>query len=83
MIKKWVVKLSWWRGTLPKPRKNMVVKNRLLRARTIEELAKKVAKSRYRTFSLEKWGDQPTPAGYQEMLEARVKVLNEKKRSTA
>jgi hypothetical protein len=84
MIHKWCAKISWWAGSLAKPRSNMKVRVRVIRFKTIDELAKRLARSRYKAVELLGTGGRVDPGGfYTRMLVDRIDHYRaEKKRLT-
>lgn len=75
--KKWAARILWWRGKNPKPRKNQTVSSRLIKAKTIEELAKKIARARKRSWQLIESGGRQDPGSYfTRLLEKKITELS-------
>ncbi|MCI0618652.1 hypothetical protein L0244_37215 [bacterium] len=75
--KKWVARILWWHGKNPKPRKNQTVTSRLIKAKTIEELAKKITHARKRSWQLIESGGRQDPGGYfTKLLENKIVQLS-------
>lgn len=74
--KKWIVRISWWRGENAKPRKNQTVKTRLLKGKTLEELAGKIAKARWKSWEMLDSGGRQNPGNYYgAQLETKIREL--------
>lgn len=75
--KKWAARILWWRGKNLKPRKNQLVSSRVIKAKTIEDLAKKLARARKRSWQLIETGGRQDPGGYfTRLLEKKITELS-------
>lgn len=78
--KKWVARVLWWRGKNVRPRKNQRVSNGLIRAKSLEELVTKLARTRKRAWELLESGGRQDPGGYfTRLIETRIQELYELK----
>jgi hypothetical protein len=64
MIKKWTAKISTWNGSAPKPRKNQIVRSREIRAKLLDDLARKLSRTKYKAVELTSAGGHHDAGGY-------------------
>jgi hypothetical protein len=75
--KKWMARIHWWRGKISKPRKNQIVSSRIIKAKTIEDLARKLAGARKRSWQLIESGGRQDPGCYfTKLLEKKMLELS-------
>lgn len=75
--KRWIARILWWRGKNPKPRKNQHVSSRLIKAKSIEDLAKKITRARKRSWELLETGGRQDPGRYfTKLLETQIEELS-------
>ena len=81
MIKYWCAKVEWWHGDLAKPRSNMKVRSRMIKRKTIKELAERLAHARFKRMTLVETPDShPVTAYMMRLLEDKIIELQEVKR---